>query len=111
MLQVNCGTSSYMSPELVQKKEYSGFAADVWALGVVLFVMLTGQFPFKAKTEKELFSRIISGQFLAPPQLNYDAKRLISKLLSIDPQKRPSALEITKDPWLNEGTYYQSPGH
>lgn len=66
-LKVNCGTSSYMSPELVQKKEYSGFASDIWALGVVLFVMMTGTFPFKAKGEKELVNRIISGQYLAPP--------------------------------------------
>ena len=56
-----------MSPELVQKKEYNGFAADIWALGVVLFVMMVGQFPFKAKNEKELFGRIISGQYLVPP--------------------------------------------
>ena len=60
-MQVSCGTSSYMSPELVQKKEYNGFAADIWALGVVLFVMMTGNFPFKAKGEKELINRIISG--------------------------------------------------
>jgi hypothetical protein len=39
--------------------------------------MMVGQFPFKAKTEKEIFSRIISGQFLIPPQLNFDAKRLV----------------------------------
>ena len=47
-----------MSPEIVSKKEYSGFKADIWALGVVLYVMLTGRFPFAAKTEKELFMRI-----------------------------------------------------
>ncbi len=91
-----------MSPELVQKKEYSGFAADIWALGVVLFVMMVGQFPFKAKTEKEIFSRIISGQFLIPPQLNFDAKRLVQKMLSIDPLKRPSAAEVAKDSWIDE---------
>ena len=47
-----------MSPEIVKKNEYNGFKADIWALGVVLYVMLTGRFPFKAKTEKELFTRI-----------------------------------------------------
>ena len=57
-LKIFCGTSSYMSPEIVRKSEYSGFKADIWALGVVLYVMLTGRFPFKAKTEKELFTRI-----------------------------------------------------
>jgi len=99
-LKVTCGTASYMSPELCQKQEYSGFAADIWALGVVLFVMMTGTFPFKAKTEKELYSRIISGQFLVPPQLNFDCKRLITKMLSVDPTKRPTASEVCRDPWV-----------
>ena len=47
-----------MSPEIVRKSEYNGFKADIWSLGVVLYVLLTGKFPFKAKTEKELFTRI-----------------------------------------------------
>ena len=58
MLKICCGTSSYMAPEIVRKTDYSGFKADIWALGVVLYVLLTGRFPFKAKTEKELFTRI-----------------------------------------------------
>jgi serine/threonine protein kinase len=39
----------------------------MWALGVILFVILVGNFPFKAKTEKDLIARIISGQYLIPP--------------------------------------------
>lgn len=65
-LKIYCGTSSYMAPEIVRKSEYSGFKADIWALGIVLFVMLTGRFPFVGKTEKELFARIQMGQFLLP---------------------------------------------
>ena len=60
-LRVFCGTPSYMSPEIVNKKEYLGSAADVWAAGVLLFVTLTGQVPFKAKTEQELFRKITKG--------------------------------------------------
>ena len=41
-LRIFCGTPSYMSPEIVSKKEYWGSAADIWASGVLLFVMLTG---------------------------------------------------------------------
>ena len=100
MLKIFCGTSSYMSPEIIRKTEYNGFKADIWALGIVLYVMLTGKFPFVGKTEKELFSRIQIGQFLPPVSLNFDAKRLIQRMLSLDPKKRPSATEILRDPWF-----------
>ena len=46
-LNVFCGTPSYMAPEILSKEFYSGFLADVWALGIVLFIMLCGNFPFK----------------------------------------------------------------
>ena len=57
-LRVFCGTPSYMSPEIVSKREYSGPSADIWACGIILFVLLTGTVPFKAQTEKDLFRKI-----------------------------------------------------
>ena len=57
-LRVFCGTPSYMSPEIVAKKEYSGAAADVWASGIILYVLLCGTVPFKALNEKDLFRKI-----------------------------------------------------
>lgn len=57
-LKVFCGTPSYMAPEIVSKKEYLGAPADIWACGIVLFVMLTGGFPFKSTEEKALFKKI-----------------------------------------------------
>lgn len=57
-LKIFCGTPSYMAPELTQKKEYDGKAVDMWALGVLLFVMLTGNFPFRGQSESELYARI-----------------------------------------------------
>lgn len=60
-LKVYCGTPSYMLPELIQKKEYSGADADLWAAGVVLYTMLTGMLPFRGKDEKEAKRRIQRG--------------------------------------------------
>ena len=62
-LRVFCGTPSYMSPEIVNKKDYWGSAADVWAIGVLLFVMLTGQVPFKSTQEKDLYRKITKGVY------------------------------------------------
>ena len=62
-LRVFCGTPSYMSPEIVAKRDYSGPRADIWACGVILFVLLTGTVPFKAQTEKDLFRKIQRGVY------------------------------------------------
>ena len=66
-----------MAPEIVKKHDYSGFASDIWALGVVLYVMLTGRFPFKAKNEKELFSRIVVGNYLPPACMSFETKHIV----------------------------------
>lgn len=51
-VKIFCGTPSYMAPEVVQRREYRGECADIWALGVLLFVSLTGIFPFKGSTDQ-----------------------------------------------------------
>ena len=62
-LKVFCGTPSFMSPEIVGKREYRGAAADIWACGVIMYACLTGSVPFKAQTEKELFRKIQRGVY------------------------------------------------
>lgn len=90
-----------MAPEIVQKKEYSGFAADVWSLGIILFVMLTGHFPFNGASEREVFSKILrGGLFHMPESVPLDARRLIQQLLTFDPQKRPNIKTVCQDRWF-----------
>jgi serine/threonine protein kinase len=57
-LQLFCGTPHYMDPDIVKKKDYNGQAADVWALGVILFIILTGKLPFFGEFEGDLFRKI-----------------------------------------------------
>lgn len=59
-----------MAPELVQQKEYDGYKVDVWAVGIILFVMLCGFFPFRGKTSKELHKKINEGVFSLPNTLS-----------------------------------------
>ena len=99
-LKVFCGTPSYMAPEIVNKIPYKGKPADIWALGVILYKMLTGFFPFKASTESELYAQI--------SRVRYNALRIDSKLaadllrgiLVTDPCKRLKASEILKHQWF-----------
>jgi serine/threonine protein kinase len=59
----------YMCPEMALKKEHLGAPADIWALGVTLYILLTGKLPFSAAFEEDLFRKISSGKFKWPDYL------------------------------------------
>lgn len=62
-----CGTPSYMAPEIVNKTEYCGPPADIWALGVLLFTLLCGGFPYRGSTDAELYSKISNAEYRINP--------------------------------------------
>jgi serine/threonine protein kinase len=93
-LAIFCGTPSYMAPELVAKKDYHGHLADIWALGVLLFVLLTGSFPMKGTDDKDLYKKILRGQFDIPSTISKPAQALIRKLLRMNPHDRPSTDDV-----------------
>ena len=73
-----------MAPEIIQKREYRGESADIWALGVLFYVIMVGFFPFKGSTDEELHSKINKGEYpKAELLLNREAADLMSKMLII----------------------------
>ena len=115
-LRIFCGTPSYMSPEIVGKREYMGSAADVWACGVILFVLLVGQVPFKSNNEKELYRKIQKGVYSFNPvcsnpdqkqieqaksrPVSSEAKELIRAMLTVDMGSRPAAADLLLNAWI-----------
>ena len=99
-MKIFCGTPSYMAPEIVQRKEFLGAAADLWALGVLLYALLSGTFPFRGLTDKELYAKIAKGIFSFPHCVPQAARNLIGSLLSVDPSRRPSCAQILKHTWV-----------
>lgn len=96
-----CGTPDYQAPEVITRKG-TGPAADYWALGVLIYELLSGDAPFKGGTEDpwDTFRRILSGRFFIPPFMSTTAADLIYKLLQVNPDTRlgsgpAGALEVS----------------
>jgi serine/threonine protein kinase len=66
-LDTYCGTPHYMDPDIVKKVPYSAFAADIWAAGVILYIIYVGSLPFFGEFEADLYRRIQSGKFKRLP--------------------------------------------
>ena len=94
-----CGTPSYMSPEIVNREKYIAQYSDIWSLGVLLYTMLYGRFPFREKDDDKLFKKINSGIFSFPEDIivNEKIKILLKKILNVNPILRPSLDQIIKE--------------
>ncbi|KAM9408540.1 tribbles homolog 3-like [Pholidichthys leucotaenia] len=96
------GCPAYVGPELLsnRKRSYSGRAADIWSLGVSLYTMLIGRYPFQDTQPAALFVKIRRGAFSLPDWLSPQAKCLISCMLRKSPSERLKASELLMHPWL-----------
>ncbi|OWK02737.1 hypothetical protein Celaphus_00010238, partial [Cervus elaphus hippelaphus] len=100
-----CGTPTYVAPEILSEKGY-GLEVDMWAAGVILYILLCGFPPFRSpeRDQEELFNIIQLGrfEFLAPywDNISDAAKDLVSRLLVVDPKKRYTAHQVLQHPWL-----------
>lgn len=108
-LQTCCGSSNYAAPEVISNCRYSGNEADVWSLGVILFVIVSGFLPFDEPSLPLLYSKIKNGKYRTPYNLSSDLSSLISSCLKVNPIERISVHDILKHPWLNKFPLYYSP--
>nr|XP_056710490.1 tribbles homolog 1 [Euleptes europaea] len=96
------GCPAYVSPEILNTTgTYSGKSADVWSLGVMLYTLLVGRYPFHDSDPSALFSKIRRGQFCIPDHVSPKARCLIRSLLRRDPSERLAAPEILLHPWFD----------
>ena len=97
-----CGTPTYIAPEILKGKGYEGFSVDVWSVGVVLYAMLSGTVPFKGNNLRELHQLILSGQYKPINDISKEASNLLKKILEIEPKKRISINDILSHSWLSD---------
>lgn len=99
-MHTTCGTPNYVAPEVLADQGYDGKKADVWSMGVILYVLLAGFLPFDEKTIVELFQKIQRADFVFPSHFSKEMKEIISLILVADPKTRISANELKCHPHL-----------
>ncbi|XP_014034884.1 calcium/calmodulin-dependent protein kinase type II subunit gamma isoform X7 [Salmo salar] len=97
------GTPGYLSPEVLRKDPY-GKPVDIWACGVILYILLVGYPPFWDEDQHKLYQQIKAGAYDFPsPEwdtVTPEAKNLINQMLTINPSKRITADQALKHPWI-----------
>lgn len=111
-----CGKHNYMSPEIYANNEpFDGFAVDLWAAGVILYIMLTGFPPYdQASRTDQRFDLIICGRLTEQLEnwgihLSKEAGDLMQRMLRLDPRKRLTLAQVLTHPWVANGPIQRPP--
>ena len=103
-LKHRTGTILYNAPEVNEQNSFDKAAADIWSLGILLYVILTGNFPFPGDTEEEvILNKDLNRLYfddLSHENRSVEAEDLVRSILQIHPAKRPTADEILSHPWF-----------
>lgn len=111
--QARVGTAYYIAPEVIDPQKFGGGSydekCDVWSLGVILYILLTGTPPFWGENDDDILNQIIAKNKLVleaqyENTLSADAQDLLRKMLVWDPKKRLSASECLNHRWIKNGS-------
>ncbi|GMH51426.1 hypothetical protein TrST_g4613 [Triparma strigata] len=102
LLHTTCGTPNYVAPEVLEDKGYDGKKADIWSVGVILYVLLAGFLPFDEKIMSDLFRKIQAAEVQYPAWFSDEVRDLMGKILVADPNVRVTISDIKEHPWYSK---------
>ncbi|OHT01652.1 CAMK family protein kinase [Tritrichomonas foetus] len=101
LMKTQCGSPIYAAPELVSNENYDGKKVDMWSVGVIIFVMITGEIPWQdVENAQHLFYQIQTARYHIPSTVSEAARNLINGLMQPRPEIRFSASEAFSHPWV-----------
>uniref|UniRef100_A0A803M6A7 non-specific serine/threonine protein kinase n=1 Tax=Chenopodium quinoa TaxID=63459 RepID=A0A803M6A7_CHEQI len=110
LLRTRCGTPAFVAPEVLQRREYDGAMVDIWACGVILFILTAGYLPFDLPNRMAMYRRIMEGKLFCPKWMSSDLIRFLGRLLEKNPKTRITIDEIVHDPWFKKGGLFKGKG-
>ena len=102
LLTTYCGSLYFAAPELLHGRPYCGPEIDVWSLGVILYVMVTGQVPFDDPNVARLHEKIKTGRVEYPQSVGKPLRSLLERMLTVEPRRRANLTEVMNHPWVTE---------
>ena len=97
------GSPLYMAPEIIKKARYD-HKVDIWSLGVMVYILLTGRPPFSGRSKQEIFLQVSSAaiNYNDPSwdTLSKESKNFVKRMLVRNPKQRASAEELLNDDWI-----------
>jgi len=113
-LKTQCGTPGYVAPEILKGESY-GLSVDMWSIGVITYILLGGYPPFHDENQSVLYKKIKQGEFVFHAEywdpVSVEAKDLISRMLTVDCDKRLTAADALNHPWISGLTDEQLQAH
>jgi serine/threonine-protein kinase SIK3 len=103
LLKTFCGSPPYAAPELFEGISYQGPQADIWSLGVVLYVLVCGAVPFDGNNLQSLKARVLDGRFRIPFYMSQECEHLIRRMLVTTPMKRLPLSKVLTHKWMLMG--------
>ncbi|CAD5219334.1 unnamed protein product [Bursaphelenchus okinawaensis] len=103
LLSTYCGSLAYAAPEVLANCPYDGKMSDIWSMGVLLYILVSGSCPFQMENQDTAIKQIKNGIYKIPSFVTPNCADLLRRMMTVDPKKRITMAEVLVHPWIKQG--------